>query len=131
MWSICRRGRKPRFSACMVSEKAPEISACEAMMVAAVASTTKRQQRPRRGQHVERVLRRLGVAQHERSLAEVVEQQGRQHIEVPGQADGLGAEMAHVGVERLAARHHQEDRAQHEEAVPAVVGRRSRAIDAG
>ena len=32
------RGRKPSCTACRVSEKAPEIVACEAITVAAVAS---------------------------------------------------------------------------------------------
>ena len=34
------RGRKPRFWACSVIEKAPEISACDAMIAAQVASST-------------------------------------------------------------------------------------------
>jgi hypothetical protein len=34
------RGEKPSWIACWVIEKAPEITACEAITVAAVASTT-------------------------------------------------------------------------------------------
>jgi hypothetical protein len=33
------RGRKPSCTACLVSEYAPEITACDAITVAAVAST--------------------------------------------------------------------------------------------
>jgi hypothetical protein len=35
-----RRGRKPSCTACRVTENAPEITACEAMIVATVASST-------------------------------------------------------------------------------------------
>ena len=69
---------------------------------------------------VERVLHRRRVLQHQRALPEVVQHQRRQHEEVPGIADGLGAEMAHVGVDRLAAGHRQHHRAEDEEAVAAV-----------
>ena len=34
------RGRKPSWTACWVTENAPEITACEAITVATVASTT-------------------------------------------------------------------------------------------
>ncbi len=37
---ICARGDSPICIACRVSENTPEISACEAMMVATAASTT-------------------------------------------------------------------------------------------
>ena len=40
VWRICSRGRKPSWIACLVTEKAPEITACEAITVATVASTT-------------------------------------------------------------------------------------------
>ena len=36
---MLRRGRKPSWMACRVTENAPEITACEAMRVATVAST--------------------------------------------------------------------------------------------
>ena len=45
----------------------------------------------------------VGVEQQQRALAEVVEQQRRQHQREPGEADRPLAEVAHVGVERLAA----------------------------
>jgi len=38
---MLRRGRKPSWMVCLVAEKAPEMSACEAITVAAVASTTR------------------------------------------------------------------------------------------
>ena len=37
---MVRRGRKPSWTAWRVTEKAPEITACEAMTVAIVAMTT-------------------------------------------------------------------------------------------
>ena len=40
MWRIVTRGRKPSWTAWRVTEKAPEITACEAITVATVASST-------------------------------------------------------------------------------------------
>jgi hypothetical protein len=40
VWTTRRRGRKPSWIACWVTEKAPEITACDAITVASVASTT-------------------------------------------------------------------------------------------
>ena len=37
---MVRRGRKPSWTAWRVTEKAPEMTACEAITVAIVASTT-------------------------------------------------------------------------------------------
>jgi hypothetical protein len=62
-----------------------------------------------------------GARQEQRALAEVVEQEARQHDHVPGPADRAAAEVAHVGVQRLAAGDDQEHRAEQQEAVPAVV----------
>jgi len=41
VWKIRIRGRYPSCTAWVVSENAPEISACEAMTVAAVAISTR------------------------------------------------------------------------------------------
>jgi hypothetical protein len=38
VWTMVMRGRKPSCTACLVSENAPEIVACDAITVAAVAS---------------------------------------------------------------------------------------------
>ena len=40
VWTIGRRGRSPICIACWASEYMPEITACEAITVATVASTT-------------------------------------------------------------------------------------------
>ncbi len=40
MWRIVSRGRKPSWTAWRVTEKAPEMTACEAITVATVASAT-------------------------------------------------------------------------------------------
>jgi hypothetical protein len=40
VWRIVRRGRKPSETAWRVTENAPEITACDAITVANVASTT-------------------------------------------------------------------------------------------
>ena len=80
-----------------------------------------RQQRPRRRHQVEGLRRRARVEQDQRALAEVVQHQRRQHQPEPRQADRPPAEVAHVGVERLAAGDRQHDGAEHDESVPAVV----------
>ena len=51
----------------------------------------------------ERVLARLGIRQQQRALADVVDDQRRQHQREPGDANRLAAEVAHVGVERFGA----------------------------
>ena len=87
------------------------MSACDATTAAAVAMHDHGIERPRRHQRVEGVVQRLGVMQQPRRLAEVVEQQCRQRHGEPREADRPAAEVPHVGVQRLAARHHQHHRA--------------------
>ena len=62
---------------------------------------------------VEWVPGRRGIVQKVRSLAQIVEHEGRQHQSKPRQTDRLAAEMPHVGIQRLATRHDQDDRAEH------------------
>ena len=73
-----------------------------------------------RHQAVERIGRRLGALEQQRPLPEVVDEQRREHAAVPGEADGARPEVPHVGVQRLAAGHAEDDRAEHQEPVPAV-----------
>ena len=62
----------------------------------------------------------------ERRLAGVIEHQAGEHHAVPGEADRPGAEMAHVGVERLGAGDAQEHAAEHEEPGEAAGGEETR-----
>ena len=101
------------------------------MIAAAVARPTSGKQRPRRRQQEERLLGGRRVGQQQRALAEVVEQQRRQHQREPGDADRPLAEVPHVGIERLAAGDDQEHRAEHGEAVPAVLAEERDARAAG
>ena len=103
-------------------EKAPEITACDAMIVATVASDDQRIQRPAGSEQVERVLDRRGVGEQQRALSEVVERERRQHEARPGDAHRPAAEMAHVGVERFRAGDDEHDRTEREEAERAVRG---------
>ena len=104
------------------------MSACDAMIAAAVARSDERKQRPAGRQQEERLLGGARVAQQQRALAEVVEEQRRQHQREPGDADRPLAEVPHVRVERLAAGDDEEHGAEHGEAVPAVArGRTSTA----
>ena len=74
-----------------------------------------RQPQPVRAEQKERIVAARRVAEHQRALAEIVQHQGRQDEEDPAPADRLGAEMAHIGVERLGAGDRQHHRAQHDE----------------
>jgi hypothetical protein len=62
-----------------------------------------------------------GIAEQESPLTEVVENERRQHQREPGEANRLSPEMAHVRVERLSPRHHQEHRSQNENPVSSVL----------
>src|SRR5690606_41049324 len=62
------------------------------------------------------------VLEQQRALPQVVEHQRRQHEEVPAAPDRPGAEVAHVGVQRLAAGHRQHHRAEDEDAVEMMGG---------
>ena len=53
-----------------------------------------RNQGPMRRQFVERAVDRRGIGEDERALAEIVQQQRRQHQAEPGAADGAGTDMA-------------------------------------
>ena len=77
-------------------------------------------QQPVRRQQIERVGDGLRIAQQQRTLAEVVEQERRQHQVEPGKLDRLAAEMPHVRIERLGARQGQHGGAQGEEAKQGV-----------
>ena len=77
----------------------------------------------------ERVVGQLRVAQDLRRLAGIVQQQPRQHDAGPGEAHRAAAEMAHVGIQRLAAGQRQKHAAEHDEAAPAVMDQESRAVE--
>ena len=75
-----------------------------------------RQEAPLRRELEERVVGRGRARQEERALAEVVQEERRKDEREPADADRPGPEVPHVGVERLAPRHGEEDRAEEEEA---------------
>jgi hypothetical protein len=64
---------------------------------------------------------RVGLREQQRPLAEVVEDERGKDDREPGDADRAGAEVSHVGVERLPAGHDQEDGAEDEEPERAVA----------
>ena len=61
------------------------------------------------------------IVDQQGGLSGVAQQQGGQHHEIPGGADRIAPEVAHVGIERLGAGDRQEHAAQHDETVPALV----------
>ncbi len=75
----------------------------------------------------ERVRERGGVAEDERALPQVREEEAGEDEREPGEADGPDAEVPHVGVERLAARDREDDHAEDGEPAEAVVGEVERA----
>ena len=116
---------KPSWIACWVTEKAPEMTAWLAMIVAAVASSTSGRRnisgaRKKNGFLTVSIACAGILRQQHRALPHVVEQQ-RGHDEIePGHADRVAPEMAHVGVERLGAGHRQHHRAHGDERAAAV-----------
>jgi hypothetical protein len=82
-----------------------------------------RQQEPVGRHQVEGVPDRRRVFEQQRALAEVVEQQRRQHQAEPGQAYRPPAEVAHVGIQRLGARD-DEEHAAHGEKAQRRIGRK-------
>ena len=97
------------------------MTACEAITVATVASTTIGIRLHSGKREEERVRDRLGVLEDQRALAEVVEHQRREDEEEPRAADRRAAEVAHVGVQRLGAGDGEHHRAEREERRAAVV----------
>ena len=87
-----------------------------------------RQQRPIGREMVEGVLKGGGVAQDQSTLAEIVEQQPGQDEAEPGEADRRGAEMAHVGVERLRPGDAEHDGTQRHEGLPAGVPEQAQGV---
>ena len=99
---------KPSWIACWVTEKAPEMTAWLAMIVAMRREDDQRQSKHFRREEEERVLdrfKRLGrsLGQQHRPLPHIIEQQGRHDEVEPAELDRAAAEMAHVGVKRLGA----------------------------
>ncbi len=80
-----------------------------------------RDDRPLRRQPEERIALEHRVFEQQRGLSGVAEQQGGQHDDIPGDAYRIAAEMAHVGIERLAAGDGEEDAAEHDETLPSVL----------
>ena len=67
----------------------------------------------------------VGVADQQRGLPEVVEEQAGQHEPYQASGDRRASEVAHVGVERLAAGDDEEDAAEGEERLLRLGRRRS------
>ena len=74
-------------------------------------------ERPFRREQIERIVRGGRIADQQRALAEVVEDERRSDDAEPIDLDRLLAEVPEVGVERFAAGGDQEDGAEDEKAV--------------
>ena len=70
---------------------------------------------PSGGEQIERIGDRAGVGQEQRSLPEIVQDKAGQDDGEPAEADRQPAEMAHIGIHRLAAGDGQEGGAEHGE----------------
>ena len=64
-----------------------------------------------------------GIEQEQRALAEIVQDERREHERIPGKADRLLAEMSHVRIERFPTGHDEKHRAENREAGEAVRGK--------
>jgi hypothetical protein len=134
-----RRGSRPSWMACWVSEKAPVITAWLAMTVAAPASSTSGRRRALGAISKNQLSSGNGTpalaaaSQHqgEGALAQIVQGQAGQDEEQPGGLDRPAAEVAHVGRQGLGPGHRQEHRAQHDEAGEAVMHQEASPRSAG
>ena len=115
------RGKRLSATACSVSVNAPEMSDCDAMTVAAVASATIGSSAHPRRQRVERIVESLRIGNDDCALSDIVEDQRRQDEHVPRNRDRNAPEVRHVGVERLGARHAENHRAENQKAEDAVM----------
>ena len=97
------------------------MTACEAMTVATVASTTSGSV-AQSGPGGRRGWTALGSSRIIAPWPEVVEGERGEDDEEPGEADGRPAEVAHVGVERLGAGDRQHHRAHGDEGDERVLG---------
>ena len=91
------------------------MTACDAMTVAAVASSTIGSRAQSGVSRKNGALTLLLVAEDQRALAEVAQHARRQDHEQPRQRDRPSTEVAHVGVEGLGAGDGEHDRRQREE----------------
>ena len=87
-----------------------------------------RVQRPRRGQAVEGIVGGRRVVRAAAPLAEVVEQQRRRHHAEPVDLDRPLAEVAEIGIQRLASGGDQEDRAEDQVAGHTVAGEEAHGV---
>ena len=76
----------------------------------------------------ERVLGGGRMPQHERALTKILQRQTGKGDRQPGRADRTFSEVAHVGVQRLGARHRQEHAAQNDETQEPVADQQVDAI---
>lgn len=61
------------------------------------------------------------VREQHRPLAEIIQQQSRQHQQAPGQPDRPPSKMAHIGIQRLGAGNGKKDSAKHQKAFSVIV----------
>src|SRR5262249_57262578 len=68
------------------------------------------------GDHaIERIFNRRRIGKHARTLAEIIEEQQRKHETQPSGLNRLSAEMAEIGIKRLAAGDGEEDQAERDQ----------------
>ncbi len=73
-------------------------------------------QHPVGGQEVKGIGQSCRGPHEQRTLAEVLEQEGRQGHRKPAELDRPASEVAHVGIQRFGSREDQKDTAQHQDA---------------
>src|SRR5205823_6008225 len=83
-----------------------------------------RQEQCIRDESIERIFDCRWVGEHLRALPEIIQNQRRQHETEPGGLNGQAAEMAEVGIERLAAGNDQKYRAQGDESDVTMVSKK-------
>ena len=85
-------------------------------------------QRPLRVEQVKWVFDRFRRGQQQRTLAEIIERESRESHAEPRGLDRAFAEMAEIGVERLATGHGEEDGAKRCKPNPSMIGQEHHAM---
>ena len=115
------RGSWPSCTAWLVIENTPEITAWRGDDRGDGREHHERIVKPVRHQRIECNGRLVRIDEQDRTLSEIVEHQRREGDHEPREADRIGAEMAHVGVQRLTTGDSQHHGAERHERGPGFV----------
>jgi hypothetical protein len=114
-----------------VTEKAPVMTACEAMTVAAGGEEDHREPTPPGDEQEERAADGGRIAQDQCTLTQVTEDAGGEDQDQPDPGDRRAAEVSHVRVQRLGSGDGEHHRGQREERGREMPGQEAEGVGRG